>query len=167
MKQIYIKLKNNIEENKYQLNKKIEKITNKQVEIIKDILLHPKLTIEIKEELNIIITDYINNNYFNDLLFMKTENNNYLTENINKLLLQSKEILNNYKEHSCMYIIQINFYKYIRITLIKQLNILNKLYKNNYKYIKKIIIYKNNNNAMTLFKNNRTNENRQYNKSLW
>ena len=69
MKQIYIKLKNNIEENKYQLNKKIEKITNKQVEIIKDILLHPKLTIEIKEELNIIITDYINNNYFNDLLF--------------------------------------------------------------------------------------------------
>ena len=31
MKQIYIKLKNNIEENKYQLNKKIEKITNKQV----------------------------------------------------------------------------------------------------------------------------------------
>ena len=88
MKQIYIKLKNNIEENKYQLNKKIEKITNKQVEIIKDILLHPKLTIEIKEELNIIITDYINNNYFNDLLFMKTENNNYLTENINKLLLQ-------------------------------------------------------------------------------
>ena len=67
MKLIYIKLKNNIEENKYQLNKKIEKITNKQVEIIKDILLHPKLTIEIKEELNIIITDYINNNYFNDL----------------------------------------------------------------------------------------------------